>query len=75
MAENLSYLPKDIGIVGTFIPGPEGQIGFMDCGVVAAKRVTENILSPEPARAQWLEQMLSRSQGQGRSTEGAGYAI
>ncbi len=60
LAQKLEQLPNDIGVVGTFIPGPHGQIGFMDCGVLSAKQRALSMNSPEPQRAQWLENILSR---------------
>lgn len=50
---------KDVALVSTFLPGPNGEIGFLGCGLRAAKRVGASLVADQQ-RPQWLGQQLER---------------
>jgi cytochrome c1 len=56
----LAELGQGVSVVGTFLPGPHGEIGFMDCGVASAAKATSEMLSEQKQRPKWLEQTLGK---------------
>jgi monoamine oxidase len=50
---------KDVALVGTFLPGPNGEVGFLGCALRAAKSVAASLIEDQQ-RPQWLGQKLER---------------
>ena len=61
LRSDLGNLASGASVVGTFIPGKNGKVGFMDCGVASAQSNISELYTPEKQRPFWLEQTLAKA--------------